>query len=467
MPTNWPRLCQGVGTDDSASISVQGTDTSSLTTMTSPLTDASKSPTPRLSAKSVQKIRPRPYPYHHRRQSHLLPGDIGTRTAPLKLVKLMINSVLSRHNAKFCTFDISNFYLGTPLDCPEYVRIRIHDIPQEFIANMTSPTTSRWMGLLPNRKGCLWPPQSGILANKLLETQLNAAGYYQLDATPGLWRHKWRPVMFTLIVDDFGIEYIGLSHAHHLQRPPNTLDITQNWKGISTPASTSPGITQRSCRLTMKEYIATLLFKYNHPPPKKHQLSPFKATPSSTVLKPSSAQTRQQPSTSNRGHQTCTRHCWRLLYYARAVDNKLLHALSDIGTEQASATSRTTTKSTNSWTTVPPILTMAPHTDPVTWSYLPTRCPISMPANLAAARIYIMCSENDPVPSHNGPVLTITQIIKFVTSSAAESELAALFICAKEWSLSGSPSLKWDGHNPSHPSKPITPLPWVLPTKPS
>ena len=48
----------------------------------------------------------------------------------------------------------------------------------------------------------------------------------------------------------------------------------------------------------------------------------------------------------------------------------------------------------------------------------------------AGARI--MCSENDPVPSHNGPVLTIAQIIKFVTSSAAESELAALFICAKE-----------------------------------
>eukprot|EP00804_Cyclotella_cryptica_P007153 CCRYP_009708-RE/>CCRYP_009708-RE protein AED:0.45 eAED:0.45 QI:0/-1/0/1/-1/0/1/0/160 len=48
------------------------------------------------------------------------------------------------------------------------------------------------------------------------------------------------------------------------------------------------------------------------------------------------------------------------------------------------------------------------------------------------AGAYIMCSENDPVPSHNGPVLTIAQIIKFVTSSAAESELAALFICAKE-----------------------------------
>jgi hypothetical protein len=43
-----------------------------------------------------------------------------------------------------------------------------------------------------------------------------------------------------------------------------------------------------------------------------------------------------------------------------------------------------------------------------------------------------MCSENNPIPSHNGPILTIAQIIKFITSSAAESELATLFISAKE-----------------------------------
>jgi hypothetical protein len=45
---------------------------------------------------------------------------------------------------------------------------------------------------------------------------------------------------------------------------------------------------------------------------------------------------------------------------------------------------------------------------------------------------HIMCSENDPVPSHSGPIITLTQIIKFITSSAAESELTTLFICAKE-----------------------------------
>eukprot|EP00804_Cyclotella_cryptica_P010879 CCRYP_008805-RA/>CCRYP_008805-RA protein AED:0.45 eAED:0.45 QI:0/-1/0/1/-1/1/1/0/127 len=48
------------------------------------------------------------------------------------------------------------------------------------------------------------------------------------------------------------------------------------------------------------------------------------------------------------------------------------------------------------------------------------------------AGAHIMCTENDPIPSPNGPILTIAQIIKFVMSSAAEAELAGLFICAKE-----------------------------------
>ena len=61
------------------------------------------------------------------------PGDVGTKTASLDLVKFVVNSVLSRKYAKYVTFDISKFYLQTPLDRPEYVRINISDISQDFI----------------------------------------------------------------------------------------------------------------------------------------------------------------------------------------------------------------------------------------------------------------------------------------------------------------------------------------------
>ena len=45
---------------------------------------------------------------------------------------------------------------------------------------------------------------------------------------------------------------------------------------------------------------------------------------------------------------------------------------------------------------------------------------------------HIFLSEEEPKSGYNGPILTIVQIIKFVMSSAAEAELAVLFITAKD-----------------------------------
>jgi hypothetical protein len=48
------------------------------------------------------------------------------------------------------------------------------------------------------------------------------------------------------------------------------------------------------------------------------------------------------------------------------------------------------------------------------------------------AGAHIMLSEDIPIPAFNSPILTLSQIIKFVASSAAEAELAGLYVCAKE-----------------------------------
>ena len=49
--------------------------------------------------------------------------DVGIKTASLELFKLMINITLSRKGARFACFNVENFYHGTPLDWPEYVKI--------------------------------------------------------------------------------------------------------------------------------------------------------------------------------------------------------------------------------------------------------------------------------------------------------------------------------------------------------
>ena len=65
-------------------------------------------------------------------------------------------------------------------------------------------------------RGCYGLPQSGMLANNLIRTCLNKNGYFEAATTPGLWKHQWRPIQLCLIVDDFGIEYFGERHIHHL-----------------------------------------------------------------------------------------------------------------------------------------------------------------------------------------------------------------------------------------------------------
>ena len=42
-----------------------------------------------------------------------------------------------------------------------------------------------------------------------------------------------------------------------------------------------------------------------------------------------------------------------------------------------------------------------------------------------------MLSEDTLVPTSNGPVISVAQIIKFVMSSDSEAEISGLFICVK------------------------------------
>jgi hypothetical protein len=59
-------------------------------------------------------------------------------------------------------------------------------------------------------------PQAGIIAQELLAKRLKEHGYSQSKATPGLWRHEWQPIILSLVVNNFGVKYLGKEHAQHL-----------------------------------------------------------------------------------------------------------------------------------------------------------------------------------------------------------------------------------------------------------
>jgi hypothetical protein len=59
--------------------------------------------------------------------------DISTKTADLTTVKTVLNSVISTPNARFMTGDLKDFYLNTPMDTYEYMRIPVSVIPDSIM----------------------------------------------------------------------------------------------------------------------------------------------------------------------------------------------------------------------------------------------------------------------------------------------------------------------------------------------
>ena len=52
-------------------------------------------------------------------------GPTAATTAGLSTVKILLNSVVSTPGAKFCTADLKDYYLGTPMDKPVYMVISV------------------------------------------------------------------------------------------------------------------------------------------------------------------------------------------------------------------------------------------------------------------------------------------------------------------------------------------------------
>ncbi len=154
--------------------------------------------------------------------SYLLhyPGNCGTPTIDTITVKLNLNSIISTKNACYCPIDLKDFYLNTLMDQLEYMRMKISNLSLDFIKayNLNNLATNDGTIYVKIQKGMYSLLQAGILAQNLLEKRLNQHGHHQNNVTPGLWEHDWRPLLFTLCVDNFGIKYVGWEHANHLAK---------------------------------------------------------------------------------------------------------------------------------------------------------------------------------------------------------------------------------------------------------
>jgi hypothetical protein len=266
------------------------------------------------------------------------PGDVSTPSADLLTVKLLINSVISTKGAKFFTLDISNFYLMTPLKRKEYMRMKLSDLHESVIDHYKlkdKATPDRYV-FMAVKKGMYGLPQSGILAQELLEQRLNDEGYHQSKFTPGLWTHEWRPICFTLVVDDFGVKYVGEQHAEHLVSVIDKhYDFTTDWEGKRYLGLTLDWeYAKRKVHLSMPGYLPDALARFKKERPTKPQPQPHAHTPPNYGAKVQYAkEEREEEILGDEETKFVQQVCGTFLYYGRAVDITMLVPLSAIASD--------------------------------------------------------------------------------------------------------------------------------------
>jgi hypothetical protein len=112
-------------------------------------------------------------------------------------------------------------------------------------------------------------PQAGILANELLQRNLAKDGYRPMQHTHGLWKHHTRPISFSLVVDDFGVNNVGREHAEHLMECiKKNYNISSDWNGSAYCGLTLEwDYKNHTVDLSMTGYIKVALYKYQHTAP--------------------------------------------------------------------------------------------------------------------------------------------------------------------------------------------------------
>jgi hypothetical protein len=190
-------------------------------------------------------------------------------------------------------------------------------------------------------------PQAGILANKLLCKQLLPHGYYECANTPGLWRHATPMILFMLVVDNFGVNYVNQDNITHLIKSiKQHYEVTKDWAGdLYCGIKLNWNYNMRTLDILMPGYIKELLLKNKHCMPNQPQHCPYSPLPKQYGAKAqTSIPVDVSQSLSPEEIKESQQVVGSILYYAHAMDITVLMALSSIAIEQTKGTTNTMKK---------------------------------------------------------------------------------------------------------------------------
>ena len=367
------------------------------------------------------------------------PGNLSMKDADMTTFKILVNSTLSTPGARWLGLDVKNYYLGTPMDDYEYMFIPITSIPDQIIAHYKlRDLVHNGRVYIEIRRGMYGLPQAGILAEQQLTRFLATYGYAPVCHTPGLWRHKWRLISFCLVVDDFGVKYIGKEHADHLIQclRNHYQEVDIDWDGKRfCGVHLEWDYDKRTCSLSMPDYVTTALHKFQHPKPNKAQDSPYPANAKQYGVK---VQLTNPIDTTARLPKHEIKRIQQIigtfLFYGRAVDPTLLTALSELSSAQATATDATKRACNQflDYCATHPTSTIRYHaSDMVLKLHSDSSYLNALGARSRQGGHFYLSNKSGP-DILNGAILHLAAIMKMVLSSAAEAEFGALFHNTKE-----------------------------------
>ena len=123
--------------------------------------------------------------------------------------------------------------------------------------------------------------QSGNISNDKLIKELAVKVFEPTNHTPGLWKHRNRPVTFAIVVDGSGIKY---THKEDAEMLLNTLRqkyeaVSADWSGkLFCGMHMEWYYKDRTVDVDMKGYIKKVREKYQHEMPIRPENQPHKNT---------------------------------------------------------------------------------------------------------------------------------------------------------------------------------------------
>ena len=104
------------------------------------------------------------------------------------------------------------------------------------------------------------------MAQTLLSKQLKKHGYTLNDVGAGLWTLEWRPVCFSLVVDNFGVKYVGQEDTDHLIAAlENDYDIEVDTEGDKyVGISLDWDYVKGEVHVSMPGYVSGALSHFRH-----------------------------------------------------------------------------------------------------------------------------------------------------------------------------------------------------------